>query len=243
MNWPLPLRYIWSGWALLWLLITTIPLASLVVVMGWLRLGDARAQHVAHFWAWLLGGGVGCPAHLEGGENLEPGGNYIFACNHSSALDITALLTVLPKNFRWIAKKELFRIPIFGPSLKAAGYIAIDRSDHRKAMESIAHAAERIRQGVSVVIFPEGTRSMDGKLLPFKSGGFTLALKSKRPVVPVAIVGSRLALAPKSKLLNPRPIRVIVGKPLPTADLKMSDREALADLTRRKVQELLDQAG
>lgn len=243
MDWPTPLRYIWSGWSILWLLITTIPIASAVVVLGWLRLGDDRAQYLARFWARILIGGAGCPIRLEGGENLEPGGAYIFACNHSSALDIPALLSLLPRNFRWIAKKELFSIPIFGPALKAAGYIPIDRGDHRKAMASIAHAAERIMGGVSVVIFPEGTRSTDGKLLPFKSGGFMLALKSQRPVVPVAIVGSSHALPAKRLLLNPGRIRVIIGQPLPTTGLKSGDREALADLTRRKVQELLDQAG
>ncbi|MFH1060519.1 MAG: lysophospholipid acyltransferase family protein [Pseudomonadota bacterium] len=243
MDWPKPLRYLWSGWAILWLLITTIPIASMVVVMGWLRLGDDRAQYLARFWARILIGGAGCPIRLEGGEKLEPGGAYVFACNHSSALDIPALLSLLPRNFRWIAKKELFSIPIFGPALTAAGYIPIDRGDHRKAMASITRAAERIMNGVSVVIFPEGTRSPDGKLLPFKSGGFMLALKSQRPVVPVAIVGSSRALPAKRLLLNPGRIRVILGDPLPTTGLKTGDREALAELTRRKVQELLDHAG
>lgn len=241
MNWPKPLRRIWSGWAVLWLGLTTIPIASTIVVLGYLGCTDHQLQWMARLWARLLIYGAGCPVSLEGQENITPGETYIFAGNHSSALDIPALLAVLPSNFRWIAKKELFEIPIFGPSLRAAGYIPIDRGDHRKAMQSIVEAVGRIKAGASVLIFPEGTRSMDGQLLPFKSGGFMLALRSGRPVVPLAVIGSNQACKPKSLLLNPGRIKVVLGKPIPTQGLKSGDREALSEQTRQAVQALLDQ--
>jgi 1-acyl-sn-glycerol-3-phosphate acyltransferase len=223
------------------MLLTTGVVASLVVVAGALGVGQDRIQVLARFWARILAGGMGCRLAVSGMENLEPGATYIFASNHASAFDILALLAVLPKNFRWIAKKELFRIPIFGPSLKAAGYIAIDRSDRRAAMHSIMAAAERIQGGASVVIFPEGTRSPDGKLLPFKSGGLMLAQRSGRPVVPVGIVGSNLALPAKSLLVNPGRIEVRIGKPLSDEETAGMDRDQLAELTRLRVLALLGQ--
>lgn len=240
MNWPKPLLRLWSGWCILWLGLTTVPIASAIVVLGYLGRKDHQLQWMARLWARLLIYGAGCPVSLEGQENITPGETYIFAGNHSSALDIPALLAVLPSNFRWIAKKELFEIPIFGPSLKAAGYIPIDRGDHRKAMQSIIEAVGRIKAGASVLIFPEGTRSMDGQLLPFKSGGFMLALRSGRPVVPLAVIGSNRACKPKSLLINPRRIKVVLGKPIPTQGLKPGDREALCEQTRLAVQALLD---
>jgi 1-acyl-sn-glycerol-3-phosphate acyltransferase len=175
-------------------------------------------------------------------ESIEPGAAYVFASNHASALDILALLAVLPTNFRWIAKKELFSLPIFGPSLKAAGYIAIDRSDRRSALQALLAASERIKNGASVVIFPEGTRSLDGKLLPFKPGGLMLAQRSGRPVVPVAILGSNQALPAKQLLINPGPIHVKIGKPFGPEETKSLDRDQLAALTRQRVMELLGQS-
>ena len=113
-------------------------------------------QWVPRLWAKLLIRGIGCPVRVVGQENLTQGATYVFASNHTSALDIPALLSVLPSNFRWIAKKELFEIPVFGPSLSRVGYIPIDRSSNRSGMQSLIAAAQRIAAGASVVIFPEG---------------------------------------------------------------------------------------
>ncbi len=241
MSLPKPLRYLWACWGLPWMLLLTGVIASLVVLAGALGVGQNRIQVLARLWARLLAGGVGCRISVSGLENLEPGATYVFASNHASALDILALLAVLPNNFRWIAKKELFSIPVFGPSLKAAGYIAIDRSDNRAAMRSIIDAAQRIRDGASVVIFPEGTRSADGKLLPFKSGGFMLAQRSGRPVAPVAIIGSHDVLPAKSLLVDPGSIHVKIGQPLTPEEVRGLDRDQLSELTRWRVQALLGQ--
>ena len=126
---------------------------------------------------------------VQGSEHL-PDGPVIFMSNHQSNFDILALLADMPRRFHWIAKKELFDIPVFGASMRRGGYIALDRGDGRKALQSLDAAAATIHQGKSVVLFPEGTRSPDGNLLPFKRGGFILARKADVPVVPVTINGS-----------------------------------------------------
>ncbi len=240
MNLPKPVRVLMSGWGIVWLTVLTTIFSTATIVLAWCRVNEHKIQWVPRKWASLLLRGVGCPVVTLGRENIDPGATYIFASNHTSALDILALLSELPSNFRWIAKKELFEIVLFGPAMLRAGYIPIDRSDSRAALESLNRAAERIANGASVVIFPEGTRSPDGNLLPFKAGGLALAIRSRRPVVPVAIIGANQALKPKSLLLAPGRIHIILGKPIPTEGLKMRNRDELAQQVRKRVQELLD---
>jgi 1-acyl-sn-glycerol-3-phosphate acyltransferase len=129
------------------------------------------------------------PLELRGADNL-PDGPFILMSNHQSNFDILSLIAGIPRRVYWIAKKELFDIPVFGPSMRRGGYIPLDRSDGRKALKSMEEAAAIIRQGSSVVMFPEGTRSRDGHLLPFKRGGFMLAVRAGVPVIPVTINGS-----------------------------------------------------
>jgi len=129
------------------------------------------------------------PVELRGAENL-PDGPFILMSNHQSNFDILSLIATIPRRVYWIAKKELFDIPVFGPSMRRGGYIPLDRSDGRKALKSMEEAAAIIRQGSSVVMFPEGTRTRDGRLLPFKRGGFMLAVRAGVPVIPVTINGS-----------------------------------------------------
>lgn len=240
MNLPKPIRALISAWGIAWLTLLTIVFGTATIVLSWCRVSDHKIQWVPRNWARLILWGVGCPARTLGRENIETGATYVFASNHTSALDIPALLGELPSNFRWIAKKELFKIALFGPAMLRAGYIPIDRSDRRAAMKSLSRAAERIAGGASVVIFPEGTRSPDGNLLPFKSGGLALAIRSRRPVVPVAIIGANQALRPKSLLLSPGRVHIVLGKPIPTDGLKMNQRDELAQEVRERVQELLD---
>jgi 1-acyl-sn-glycerol-3-phosphate acyltransferase len=150
--------------------------------------GRAYAFH-ARQWARLLMSLAGVKVTVQGAENL-PDGPVIFMSNHQSSFDILTLLAYLPCQFYWIAKKELFDIPVFGTSMRRGGYIPLDRGDGRKALKSMDNAATTIRTGKSVVMFPEGTRSKDRKLLPFKRGGFMLTLRAGVPVVPVTINGS-----------------------------------------------------
>lgn len=184
---------------------------------------------------------AGVPVHIAGAENLRPGQTYIFAGNHVSQFDIFSFQGFFPHDFRWIAKQELFRIPFFGPAMHRSGIISIDRSHGREAMKSLNRAAQRIADGTSVLIFPEGTRSADGTLQPFKTGAITLAIKAGVPVVPIGFQGTRSVL-PKGKLLvRPGEITIRIGEPISTADYKLRDKKELADHLHQKVSKLLDQ--
>jgi 1-acyl-sn-glycerol-3-phosphate acyltransferase len=166
---------------------------------------------------------------MEGLEHLKKESPYIFMSNHQGSYDIFALLSHLPFQFKWLAKKELFSIPIFGWAMAAAGYISIDRQGTRETVEAMNEAARKIRDGMSVVIFPEGSRSPDGSIQPFKKGGFTLAIKSQVPIVPIAITGSR-DIMPKDKLTaNPGEIRMRIGLPIETQHFSLKDRKSLME--------------
>ena len=175
-------------------------------------------HHYARLWGKWPFWPIGVKVKVEGMENLKEEGPYIFMSNHQGSYDIFALLGHLPFQFKWLAKKELFSIPFFGWTMAAAGYISIDRKGTRETVEAMNEAAQKIRDGMSVVIFPEGSRSPDGSIQPFKKGGFTLAIKSKVPIVPIAIVGSR-EIMPKDRLtVTSGEIRIRIGRPIETRE-------------------------
>lgn len=189
--------------------------------------GEDLLHRSNRLWArgclWL--GGV--HLHIEGVEHLPPRGPVVFMSNHQGNFDIPVLFAALPVQFRWLAKAELFRIPLFGLTMRIAGYIPVERQDRRLALESMNAAAQRVAAGTSIMIFPEGTRSPDGSLLPFKKGGFVLALQAQAPIVAIAIEGSA-ALMPKNTLMvRSGEIRLRIFPALPTAGLGMKDRDTL----------------
>jgi len=207
-----------------------------LVVFG----GSARkAQILPRTWAKIILAASGVKVQVEGLENIERNRPYIFAANHSSQFDIFALQGCVDFDFRWLAKKELFQVPLFGRAMQLAGYISIDRSHGREALKSLKEAAERIAAGTSVILFPEGTRSLDGRLHEFKSGGMVLAIKSGVPVVPVGISGTH-AILPKGRLLA-KPGRVIirVGSPVETKGVAASQKHELAARIQGEVARLI----
>jgi 1-acyl-sn-glycerol-3-phosphate acyltransferase len=168
--------------------ITTLFAMSAIIFTLFDSSGGNYAFH-ARWWARIGLALNNTSVELRGAEHL-PGGPFIVMSNHQSNFDILSLIATIPHRIYWIAKKELFDIPIFGYSMRRGGYIPLDRSDGRKALKSMENAASIIRQGSSVVLFPEGTRTCDGQLLPFKRGGFMLAVRAGVPVIPVTINGS-----------------------------------------------------
>ncbi len=170
---------------------------------------------------------AGVRVEAEGQEHVPSDTPVIFMSNHQAGFDILALYIASPQQFAWIAKDELFRIPLFGHSMARAGYIPLDRSHGRRALKSMEAAAGRIRGGTSVVIFPEGTRTTDGNLLPFKSGGFLLASRAGVPIVPVTINGSHRVNPCTRLALYPGTIRVVFGPPIATAGMKKKDAELM----------------
>jgi len=188
------------------------------------------AHSVGIFWGRHCLTVAGLRLKVNGSENIPRDQPAIYVCNHQSNFDIPILYAGLPIQFRWMAKKELFDIPVFGLAMKRCGYIPIDRSDRRKAMHSLADAAERIKGGTSVIVFPEGTRSPDGRLQEFKKGALVIAAKAQVPVVPVAIDGSHRAQPRGSIRVNGADLRMTIFPPLATDDLKV---HAIEDFTQK----------
>lgn len=222
-----------------WFLLIFIPLTfffslSALVCSFFDRSGALYHRH-ARGWSrvglWL----AGIELEVAGAEKV-PAGPVIFMSNHQGNFDILALFLAIPQRFSWLAKEELFRIPVFGHSMARAGYVPIDRGgDGRRALKSVAAAAAAIRGGRSVVIFPEGSRTFDGALLPFKKGGFLLAEKSGVPIVPLTINGSML-INPKTRLeLRPGTIRVTFAEPIPTAAAAGKERQRLMEEVRQAI--------
>ncbi len=181
-------------------------------------------------WSPVVPVGRRLPARRRAPLPPLPDGPLIFASNHESALDIWVLVEYLPRNVRFIAKRELFRIPVFGWYLRLGGHIPVDRGNHGQAVQSLRDAAAAVRAGTSLIVFPEGTRSRDGRVQPFKKGPFALAMEAGVPVVPVAVSGQRRGHAPRRRRRLARDHPVAVGEPSTPATFP--DRTALLQATR-----------
>jgi 1-acyl-sn-glycerol-3-phosphate acyltransferase len=196
---------------------------------------------LSHLWSRALLGFAGIELSIEWRAPLDPKGAYVFMANHESTVDIWALLALLPYRVRMIAKKQLARIPLFGWAMWAGRFIFIDRANAVAARRSIEEAKNRIRDGHKVLIYPEGTRTRDGKLGPFKKGGFHLAVDAGVPIVPIAVTGARACMPPGSLLLRRGRVHVVVLEPIATADLGEQDRQLLIDRVRGAIATALGQ--
>ncbi len=189
-------------------------------------------------WSRDLLAAAGTKVRAEGLERIPRDQPVVYASNHSSMFDIWALAATLPGSVRFVAKEELTRVPLLGPGMLAAGHISIDRGRKKQAFEAYARAAQTIRSGFSAVVFPEGTRSRTGELLPFKNAPFGLAIAAQVPLVPV-YVHNTFEILPKGGFrLHPRPILIRIGEPIPTEGLTPQDRERLRDRVRAAILDL-----
>ncbi len=226
----------------LFVLVSVPPFALLIFLLALFDRKGKINHQIGRFWLKIILAISGVKLEVRGLEHLDPKEAYIFAANHQSQFDIPVLEVALPYQIKWLAKKSLFQIPFFGWALKVIGYIPVDRENPRKGYESLLAAAEKIKAGFSVVIFPEGTRSPDGRLLPFKTGGFALAIKSQKPVVAVALCGTG-KIMPKGKLyVRPGLVRVRLFPPIPTRGLSLKEKTQLAHLVRLRIEEGLRNA-
>ena len=171
-------------------------------------------ERVRRFYFYLIFKICGVKFTIKGTENINKTASYIFISNHSSLLDIPAAKLSLPLNTKFIAKKELFKIPFFGFVIKRLGEIPIDRANKRKAIESLNLATERLTQGFSIWMAPEGTRNIDGNMRPFKKGAFMTALKANVHVVPLSLCGTWLTLPKKSLKVRPGRVDVTIHDPI-----------------------------
>jgi 1-acyl-sn-glycerol-3-phosphate acyltransferase len=197
-----------------WILAATFVLGCTAIAVSFFSKTGNSVHRVARLWGRSILWVSGVKVRIIGLENIDPNRSAIYMSNHQSNFDIPVFFSALPVQFRWLAKAELFKIPIFGQGMRGAGYISIDRSDRKSAMRSLARAAQSIRNGTSVLVFPEGTRSSDGALLPFKSGGFILAIDAGVPVVPMAVQGTFEVMPKYAKMIRSNEVRIILRPPI-----------------------------
>ena len=214
-----------SGTKIILLIIVAIPLSIIALCSAPIDRSGRTFHLMARFWSGFILWMFGIKVHTKGSEQLDLSKHYIYVSNHASAADIPAVVVGLPDNIRFVLKKELTWIPIWGWALKYGHYITIDRGKARDAIKSLEKAAERIRNGASVILFGEGTRTRDGKLQPLKRGAFTLALKAGIPVVPVTINHTFRILPRGSLKVVPADIEIIIGKPIPIDGIEGRDGE------------------
>ncbi len=229
-----------AGFALLATVVLTVLLGTPAVILSLLVPGSDVAMRLGRLWSRGILAAAGVRPSYEGLENATRSLPCVYLSNHQSVLDIWVLVSVLPVHTRFVAKRSLFWIPFFGWSLAASGFIPIDRGSRRRAYESLERAAEKIRAGRPVLLFPEGTRSRDGRLLPFKRGAFVLALEAGVPVVPVAISGTGRALRPGTLELRPRPVRLSFAPPMDVGPYRPGDTQGLMAAVREAIARRLE---
>jgi 1-acyl-sn-glycerol-3-phosphate acyltransferase len=216
----------------------TVVLGALSLI-GSLFDRDGSIQHgFARLWSRIILGTIGTPVTVEGLERIDTSKAHVYVVNHLSALDIPVLYGHLPFQFRILAKRELFRYPFMGWHLRRSGQIPVDLENPKKSIRSLNRAVEVMKNGMPLVIFPEGGRSKTGQLQPFMGGAFFAAIKAKVDVVPMAIVGTYETLKMNTWHIKPRPVRLLVAEPIRTAGLSVRDTEALAAQAREAIARL-----
>ena len=224
-----------------WIAFATFILGLVTVLVSFFSRTGNTPHLVARFWAKSILFVSRIKVSVKGISNIDPSKSYVFMANHQSNFDIPVLLGCLPFQFRWLAKAELFRVPVFGHGMRGCGYISIDRSNRRAAFESLRVASETIRDGTSVLIFPEGTRSLDGKIRPFKKGGFILTIDAGVPVIPIVIKGT-WSIMPKDRLIiKPRNVILEILEPVDTRKYTRSEKDDLIEVIRKTMCESFEE--
>jgi 1-acyl-sn-glycerol-3-phosphate acyltransferase len=237
--------------ALIWTWIFVVPLFALAtIVCGAFSIAASLSKKrgrvmmgaAARVWGGMLVKIAGVRITVEGLEKIDPNGAYVFASNHLSYMDTPVVLSQIPVQFRFMAKSGLFKIPFLGTHLAQAGHIPVPREDPRAAVRALALAGQTIRDhGISVLVFPEGGRAVDGKLQEFKEGAAYIAINAGVSVVPLALIGTREVLAMHTTIFHRGPVTLRVADPIPIEGLTMRDRKALTNKVREQIAAMLDQ--
>jgi 1-acyl-sn-glycerol-3-phosphate acyltransferase len=183
---------------------------------------------------------AGIRYRVHGRERIPKGRAVVFCSNHESNVDPPVLFEALHKRLHVLFKAELTKLPVLGVVMVAGGFVPVERERREASMASIDRAADSIRSGNSFLIFPEGTRSRNAELLPFKKGGFIMAIKAQAPIVPVAVSGGRSAMQKGSWVVRPVMVDVKIGDAVETAGLTLDDRDAVIETVRGRIEELLE---
>jgi 1-acyl-sn-glycerol-3-phosphate acyltransferase len=221
----------------------TLSLGICAIISAFFSQTGNYPHKIAQLWARQMLWVAGIRVRVKGLEHLPSERSCIFMANHQSNFDIPVLLGRLPTQFRWLAKAELFKIPVFGNAMKGCGYISIDRSDRKRAFASLAEAAETIRTGTSVMIFPEGTRSVDGQIKGFKKGGFVLSVDAGVPIIPILLKGT-FEIMPKGRLtIRRQPVLMTICPPIETTDYTRKTKDQLIEKVRTTMLTQIENTG
>jgi len=231
-----PLRYLWGLAADVWIFTSTIGIGGLAIAATILARSGRPIDVLGRLWSRMIVAVCGIDITVEGLERLRPGQSYVLISNHLSNFDIWCTLATMPFTVRFVAKQELLRLPVFGQALAMSDHIVINRQRPEAAIARINRAAARTPQGIGILFYAEGTRSRDGSIGEFKKGGVGLALRAQLPVVPMTISGTRKFLPRGCAVIRPGGrVRIVLGQPIPTADLTLDDRDALNQRVRELV--------
>lgn len=204
-------------------------IAALVTIVACFITGNTKfwGYYPAAIWARFICRLALMRIETTGLENLNKNQSYVFVANHQGAFDIFLIYGYLGHNFKWLMKKSLRKIPFVGKSCEVAGHVFVDRSTKSGIQQTIKDAEDKLKHGISTVVFPEGSRTLDGKMHAFKKGAFQLALDLHLPIVPLRVDGSFKVLKRGSVLMSPEKLKLTIHKPIYTTDLKMEDMPKL----------------
>ncbi len=226
---------------MLTVLVMTLICASTAILSGLFNPYSRLIYYSGLIWSRSILWVAGAKLVVKGLQNIDFKQQYVFIGNHQSHFDVLTVFSGIPMVLRFLTKKELFKIPLFGWALTAVGMIKIDRANHEESVRSMNEALELMRKNkISLVVFPEGTRSPDGKLGSFKKGGFIIAIKGKIPLVPVSISGSRFVLPKYSMRAKPGIIKMVIGEPIDTSHFTYINRDELMTKTIDTIKNNID---
>jgi len=229
-------------WAAIVAVVVTIPLAIATMIVALFSSSSPRIDGIIRVWARLILWGAGIEIRGQGIERIDPKKRYILIANHHSYFDIPCIFAAIPQPIRFMAKKSLFSIPIFGWAIGRAGFIPIDRKNRRTAVKSFDLAVDRIRKGNTIVIFPEEGRSAEVAMRPFQRGAFLLAIRSELPILPLAIDGTYEVFRVGAKRITPGVVTIRAGTPIETEGLGVRAKDSLGEQSRAQIEALLRSA-
>ncbi len=220
-----------------WLIITllSIVFGTISILVRIIDPSGNFSHNIARLWGRLICRWNGIKVEIFGLENVQKNRAQVFVANHQGYYDIFSLSGYLPVQIRWFAKKSLFRIPFVGWSMSACGYVPVNRENKKQAYQAFLTSIEKLKQGNSIVIFPEGTRSEDGVIGPFKKGGHLLATRAKVPMIPVTVIGTGNIIKKGSAKLYPGPIRIIVSPPIEVEEIVSKKEEEILKSLRQTI--------
>ena len=236
------MQLLYTTWVWLFGLLVTPVFGSLAILTSWIPPRGRVYQYWARWWSRTLLRGAGIEVKVESSEAARAVPEAIFMANHTSAADIVVLFVALCRDVRFVAKRQLFFIPFLGWSMWLAGFIPVDRENKERAREAFDRIGKSLRKGASILVFPEGTRSRNGRLGAFKKAGFLLAMRTGLPIVPVGISGARAVLGADGILVRRGRIEVRVGDPIPSDGYTFARRAEYVERVRAEILRLGDSA-